>query len=206
MLIDIVLIVFAYLLGSMACAILVSKIMGLGDPRTAGSGNPGATNVLRLHGKKAAALTLLGDLLKGLIPVLLARALHAPDPVVALAGLAAFLGHIYPVFFGFRGGKGVATFVGVLLGVHWLVGLGFIGTWLVVAGITRTSSLAALIAAALTPVYTWLILPQAAYISCLSFMVLVLIWRHRSNIRNLLAGTEGKLSSGQSRDVNQDTE
>lgn len=206
MLINIVLIISAYLLGSIACAILVSKIMGGADPRTAGSGNPGATNVLRIHGKKAAAFTLLGDLLKGLVPVLLARALNAPDLVVALAGLAAFTGHIFPIFFGFRGGKGVATFVGVLLGTHWLLGLCFIGTWLLVAGVCRISSLAALTAAVLTPLYTWLILPQAAYVSCITLMALILIWRHRSNIKNLLNGTEAKFSSGKTQNAAQDPE
>lgn len=206
MLLNIVLVIFAYLLGSVACAILVSRIMGLSDPRSAGSGNPGATNVLRIHGKKAALFTLAGDVFKGVLPVLLARSLKAPDLVIALTGLAAFTGHIFPVFFGFRGGKGVATFVGVLLAVHWLLGLGFIGTWLIVAAISRISSLAAITAAALTPLYTWFILPHGAYFACIGLMALALIWRHRSNIRNLLNGTERTFSSGQPGDTAQDPE
>lgn len=206
MLLNIALVLFAYLLGSVACAILVSRIMGLSDPRTAGSGNPGATNVLRIHGKKAAAFTLAGDLIKGLIPVLLAKSLKAPDAVVALAGLAAFMGHIFPVFFGFRGGKGVATYVGVLLGMHWLLGLGFIGTWLIVAGTSRTSSLAALTAAALTPIYAWFAVPHGVYPASVSVMTLVLIWRHRSNIKNLINGTEKKFGSDAPRNDAQDPE
>ena len=193
MLINIALIVFAYLLGSVACAVLVSKMMGLGDPREQGSGNPGATNVLRIHGWPAAAMTLAGDLLKGVIPVVLAKSLAVPDSIVALTGLAAFLGHIYPVFYGFRGGKGVATYVGVLLGTHWLLGLGFIGVWLAVAGASRISSLAALIAAGLTPIFSWFILPRAAYLCSVAVMTLVLIWRHRTNIQNLIHGTEGRI-------------
>lgn len=206
MLVNTALIVFAYLLGSVACAILVSRIMGLSDPRTGGSGNPGATNVLRLHGKKAAALTLAGDFVKGVIPVILARALNAPDTVVALTGLAAFSGHVYPLYFGFRGGKGVATYAGVLLGTHWLLGLSFIGTWSLVAGTSRISSLAALTAAVLTPVYTWFLLRETAYMGGITVMTLMLVWRHRSNIRNLLDGTERRFGAGKSAEAAQDTE
>lgn len=196
MLLNIFLVVFAYLLGSVACAIVISKLLGLNDPRTGGSGNPGATNVLRLHGKKAACLTLAGDLLKGLVPVLAARAVNVPDTVVALTGLAAFAGHIYPVFFGFRGGKGVATYVGVLFGIHWLAGLSFSIVWVVVAAASRYSSLAAMTAAVITPVVTWLFFPHVIYLGAIGCMSLVLLLRHRSNIKNLLAGTEGRFGSG----------
>ncbi len=193
MLIYSALILFAYLVGSIASAIVVCKLMGLGDPRSHGSKNPGATNVMRLHGKKAAMLTLAGDVLKGVIPILLAKTIKAPDMVIAFAGVAAFAGHLYPVFFGFRGGKGVATFVGVLLGTSWLLGLAFIGTWLIVAFLFRYSSLAALVAAILTPVYTALLLTSPYYIACQILMVIFLFWRHRSNIKKLIAAKEDKI-------------
>ncbi len=193
MLIHIALILFAYLVGSIASAIVVCKLMGLHDPRSHGSKNPGATNVLRLHGKKAAALTLTGDILKGILPVLFAKAIQTPDLIIALTGVAAFAGHLYPVFFGFRGGKGVATFVGVLLGTSWLLGLAFIGTWLIVAFLFRYSSLAALVAAILTPVYTALLLTSPYYIACQILMVIFLFWRHRSNIKKLIAAKEDKI-------------
>lgn len=198
MLIDISLPIIAYLFGSIASAILVCKLMGLSDPRASGSGNPGATNVLRLHGKTAAALTLAGDVLKGVIPVLLAKWLGAGDSVIALCALMAFYGHLYPVFFGFRGGKGVATLIGVLFALHWLFGIAFVGTWLIMAALFRYSSLAALTATALTPLYCWLILRIPPYIICLSLMSATLIWRHRSNIKNLLAGTEDKIGTDKS--------
>lgn len=196
MLMGILLIVGGYLLGSVACAVVVCRAMGLADPRVGGSGNPGATNVLRLHGKAAATLTLAGDMLKGLIPVLVARVLEAEHWVVALTGVAAFAGHLYPVFFGFRGGKGVATLVGVLLGMHWLLGTAFVGTWLLMAALFRYSSLSALTAAVLTPVYAWLLLPERVYVFALSFLAAMLIWRHRSNIRNLISGKEEKIQLG----------
>ena len=140
-----------YLLGSISAAIIVCKLMGLPDPRSEGSRNPGATNVARIGGKKAAALTLLGDMLKGLLPVLLAHALDAGAVVLAGTALAAFLGHLYPVFFGFQGGKGVATALGVSFGLHWLAGLTIAGIWLVMALLFRYSSLSALTAIALSP-------------------------------------------------------
>ena len=124
---------FGYLLGSVSTAIITCKLMGLADPRTVGSNNPGATNVLREGGKKAAAITLFGDMLKGLVPVLIAVVLDMPDEVIAATGVAAFLGHLYPVFYGFKGGKGVATILGVLLGIHWQLGLGTILIWLAMA-------------------------------------------------------------------------
>lgn len=186
-------IIIGYLSGSIACAVLVSKSMGLDDPRQIGSGNPGATNVLRLHGSKAAAFTLAGDIIKGIIPVLIARAAGVHDFIIAMTGMAAFLGHLYPVFFGFKGGKGVATFIGVLFASYWLLGLVFLGTWLLIAAIFRYSSLAAVIAAIVTPLYTWLLIPTPAYLIFFSAMSALLIWRHRSNIMNLWAGTEAKI-------------
>ena len=194
MTIEIILIIFAYLLGSLSTAIIVSKIGGLPDPRTQGSGNPGATNMLRVGGKKVAALTLLGDMLKSLIPVALASALQADDPTLALVGMAAFLGHLYPVFFGFRGGKGVATALGVLLGVSWIVGLGTLITWLFMAKVFRYSSLAALTAAVLAPLYLWLVRPTPALLIMSVVMSLLLLWRHRSNIQRLLSGQEDQMA------------
>jgi len=190
---DIVLIVIAYLLGSISSAIITCKMMGLPDPRTIGSKNPGATNVLRTGSKKAAAVTLFGDFLKGLLPVLLGLALGAEPTVLALIGLAAFLGHLYPVFFGFQGGKGVATALGVILGLSWPVALAALLTWLVMAKVFKISSLSALTAAVLTPLYCWLLTPQIEYIILFSLLSLLLIWRHRSNIRNLVSGQEGKI-------------
>ena len=192
-LINVAMVVAGYLCGSIASAVIVCRLMGLEDPRGGGSGNPGATNVLRLHGRTAAALTLVGDVLKGLLPVTAAVWLGLPHPVVALTGLAAFAGHLYPVFFGFRGGKGVATLIGVLFGTWWMLGVLFVITWTLVAAITRYSSLSALASAALIPFYTWLVLPEGAYITCFSLMAALLFWRHRTNIRNLLAGTESKI-------------
>ena len=191
---DIVLIVFAYLSGSLSTAIIVSKLGGLPDPRTQGSGNPGATNMLRVGGKKAAVLTLLGDMLKSLIPVALSMALGVNDMTLALVGMAAFLGHLYPVFFGFRGGKGVATALGVLLGISWMVGLGTLATWLFMAKVFRYSSLAALTAAVLAPLYMWLILPTPALLIMSAVMSVLLLWRHRSNIRRLLSGEEDQIA------------
>ncbi len=187
------LVVTAYLLGSIASAILICRLFGLSDPRVGGSGNPGATNVMRLHGKKAAILTLAGDVLKGVIPVLLAKAVGSSELIIALCGLAAFFGHLFPIFFKFKGGKGVATLIGVLFATHWMLGLAYIATWGITALLFRYSSLAALIAAALTPIYSWLILQNIGFVTCHIVMVFILFWRHRSNIQNLIAGTEGKL-------------
>ncbi len=196
MILDLAFILVAYLLGSLSSAIITCRLMGLPDPRSGGSGNPGATNVLRLGGKKAAAITLAGDMLKGLIPVLAARALGADLTVQSLVAVAAFLGHLYPVFFGFRGGKGVATLLGVLLGLHWPVGLMTIGTWLVMAKGFKISSLAALIAILLTPFYLLWLKPEPPLLAAVAFMGVLLFWRHRSNIRNLLRGEEGPIKAG----------
>ncbi|HEY5789789.1 MAG TPA: glycerol-3-phosphate 1-O-acyltransferase PlsY, partial [Gammaproteobacteria bacterium] len=143
----------AYLLGSLSSAVIVCRLAGLPDPRSGGSGNPGATNVLRLGGKRLAAVTLLGDLLKGLLPVLAARLLGVEPALLGVIALAAFLGHLYPLFFGFRGGKGVATALGVLLGLDWVVGLATLLTWLAVALLSRYSSLSSLVATALAPAW-----------------------------------------------------
>ncbi len=169
--------------------------MGIADPRTTGSQNPGATNVLREGGKKAAVITLLGDMLKGLIPVLIAVQLDMPDEVIAATGLAAFLGHLYPLYYGFKGGKGVATILGVLLGTHWLLGLGTIAIWLGMAATFRYSSLSALVAASASPLLAWYIIQSPIITVCIAIMAALLICRHRSNINKLLAGLEDKIGS-----------
>lgn len=193
MIIDLSLAIAAYLIGSLSAAVIVCKVLRLPDPRTQGSRNPGATNVLRFGGKKAAAIVLAGDTLKGLLPMLIAKLLHVDDNVLAAVGLAAFLGHLYPLFFGFQGGKGVATALGVLLGVAWPVALAAVATWLMVAKVFRISSLAALTAALLTPVFFWLDhAPQPLLI--MSWVIsLLLLWRHRGNIQRLITGEEGRI-------------
>lgn len=195
MLATILFVILGYLAGSVSTAIIVCRAMGLPDPRSAGSRNPGATNVLRFGGKKAAALTLAGDLLKGLLPMLLARWAGLDQAGLALTALAAFLGHLYPVFFGFEGGKGVATAFGAILGLSWSVALAALATWLLMAFTVRVSSLSALTAAALAPLYAWWLGLPGAYIAAVLVMVGLLIWRHRSNIRNLLAGAEDKIGT-----------
>jgi glycerol-3-phosphate acyltransferase PlsY len=188
------LIIGSYLMGSLSSAIVVCKLMGLPDPRSQGSGNPGATNVLRIGGKKAAAITLFGDMLKGLVPVLVAHGLNVADMVLALVGAAAFLGHLYPVFFRFQGGKGVATMLGVLFGFHWGVGLATALTWLIMAKVFKISSLAALIATLLAPVYIWKIMGMIpALIITTALMTALLYYRHRSNIMRLIKGDEGAI-------------
>lgn len=189
---DISLIIFAYLLGSVSSAIIVCKVMGLPDPRTEGSGNPGATNVLRVGGKRAALITLAGDLLKGAIPVVVAWAVGATVTIVALTGLAAFFGHIFPVFFRFKGGKGVATMMGVLYAYSFFAGLATAATWIVMAKVFRISSLSALIAAFFSPFYVWLIAgPVPELIAATTIMTVILFWRHRTNIQRLMSGEEG---------------
>ncbi len=188
-----ILILLAYLLGSIASAVLVCRIFNLSDPRSEGSGNPGATNVMRLHGKKAAILTLTGDVLKGFIPVFIALLLNQPPLIVALCGLAAFSGHLFPVFFKFKGGKGVATLIGVLFATQWQLGLAYVVTWLIMAFIFRYSSLAALTAVFLTPLFSWFLLHELNYLICHIIMMGLLIWRHQSNIQNLISGKEDKI-------------
>jgi len=196
MIIDGFFILFGYILGSVSTAIIVCRLLGLPDPRTEGSGNPGATNVLRFGSKKAAAITLGGDFLKGVIPVLLAKFAGVGEIGLAGTALAAFLGHLYPVFFGFQGGKGVATSLGVILALSPWVGLLVLATWIVMAVTVRISSLSALTAAVLAPLYGWSLQLPYSYEVAILIMVLLLVWRHRSNIHNLLAGTEGKIGAG----------
>jgi len=192
-------VVLAYLLGSLSFAVIVSKAMRLDDPRSYGSGNPGATNVLRSGNKAAAILTLLLDALKGVVAVVFARLmaerLGYGGGTIALAGLAAFLGHLYPVFFRFQGGKGVATAAGVLLALNLGVGLASLATWLAVAILTRYSSLAALVTALLAPAYVYFLHGDAQRVVAVAVMSVLLIWRHRSNISKLLSGTESRLGS-----------
>jgi len=193
---NLLLIVVAYLVGSISSAIIISRLKGLEDPRKVGSGNPGATNVLRSGDKSAAAMTLLGDIFKGLFPVLLAKWLGLAPQWVALVGLAAFLGHLYPVYYQFKGGKGVATAAGVLLGVNPLSVLIMIVVWLAVAWRTRYSSLAALIAAVTSPLFIYQITGITAYTLMAVVIAGFLLWRHRANIQRLRDGTESKISFG----------
>lgn len=188
------LITLGYLLGSISSAIIVSRMMKLPDPRTMGSGNPGATNVLRTGSKKAAAITLIGDALKGLIPVLLAKMLDVEPNIIAIVALAAFLGHLYPVFFEFKGGKGVATAVGVFIAVSLPVGVLLIATWATIAYITKISSLAALVAACLAPFYMYFIEAETIYTLMAFIISVLLVYRHRSNIMDLMSGKEGKIT------------
>jgi glycerol-3-phosphate acyltransferase PlsY len=185
--------VAAYLLGSLSSAVIVARLMGLRDPREVGSKNPGATNILRYGGKKAAIATLAGDMLKGVIAVWVARLLATDPGIIGATMVAAFLGHLYPVFFSFKGGKGVATALGAYLGVNLGLGLAVVATWLVTAVITRYSSLSALVATALAPFYTWYFLGAPAYIVAVLVIAVILFWRHRSNIRNLRDGSENKI-------------
>jgi len=184
------LVIAAYLVGSFSSAITLSRLMGFEDPRNQGSRNPGATNVLRIAGKKAAALTLFGDLLKGLLPVLLARALLGSDLAVAAVGFAAFIGHCYPVWYRFEGGKGVATAIGFVLAFNWLLGLAVVAIWLLVARVFKLSSLAALIAFACLPALHAAAGGEAPVTALFILLDLILIWRHRGNIRRLLRGEE----------------
>jgi glycerol-3-phosphate acyltransferase PlsY len=193
MLLAVVFPLLGYLAGSLASAVIVCRLMGIEDPRHAGSGNPGATNVLRLGGKQAAAFTLAGDMLKGAVPVLAAHAAQVPEAALALTVLGAFLGHLYPVFFGFQGGKGVATAAGAITALHWPLGLGCALLWLGVAVASRFASLASLAAAALAPALAWLLTGSALYTAVLTLIAVLIAWRHRDNIRRLRAGTEGRI-------------
>ncbi len=193
MLINIFLIFSAYLVGSISSAILVCKTLGLSDPRDGGSGNPGTTNVMRLHGKKAAFLTLIGDIFKGIIPVLLAKVIVGSENLIALSGLAAFLGHIFPIYFKLEGGKGVATLIGILFATHWLLGIAYVITWILTAALFRYSSLAALVATLSAPLYAYFLVPNYQYIISFTVLTLILFWRHKSNIYNLLDGKEYKI-------------
>ena len=184
-------IIGSYLLGSVSFAILVSRLAGLPDPRSYGSKNPGATNVLRTGRKIAAAATLLGDALKGLVAVLVCQ-VYVPE-AAAYAGLAAFLGHLFPIYHRFAGGKGVATAAGVLFGLDWRLGLGTVATWLIIAAFLRYSSLAALVAAAFAPFFAALLFGFGATFFAVLVMAALLVWRHRANIGRLMAGTESRI-------------
>ncbi|QWD80116.1 glycerol-3-phosphate 1-O-acyltransferase PlsY [Polynucleobacter sp. MWH-Spelu-300-X4] len=190
------LILGSYFIGSISFAVVVSKAMRLPDPHSYGSGNPGATNVLRTGNKVAALLTLVGDAAKGYVAIAIARAMVGVEVdswVLPLAAIAAFVGHLFPVFHGFKGGKGVATALGILLAINWVLGLTTLSTWLIVAVFMRYSSLAALIAALFAPLYFIFLFgvqPMAAAVAAMSAL---LIWRHKGNIEKLLNGTEGKI-------------
>jgi glycerol-3-phosphate acyltransferase PlsY len=187
----------SYLVGSLSFAVIISRLMGLADPRSYGSGNPGATNVLRSGNKAAALLTLAFDALKGYVPVMVAllwqERLGLGPFAIALVGLAAFLGHLWPVFFRFQGGKGVATAAGVLLALNPVLGAATLASWLLIAVFFRYSSLASLVAAAFAPFFQLLIWGVKPALLCIVPMSLLLVWRHGPNIRKLLAGTESKI-------------
>ena len=189
-LIPIIWIVVAYLLGSISFGILMSRMYSLPDPRTVGSGNPGATNVLRSGKKSAAVLTLLGDGFKGWLVVWLALQSGMLMWVIAAVGISVFLGHLYPIYHQFKGGKGVATALGVMLAISIWLGLAVLITWALVFAITRYSSLAAIASAALAPIYAWFLLPYKNYVVMVLIMSIILIWRHKSNIQKLLTHTE----------------
>jgi glycerol-3-phosphate acyltransferase PlsY len=194
----------AYIVGSLSFAVIVSRLMGLSDPRTYGSKNPGATNVLRSGSKPAAVVTLLLDAAKGWLPVALiawyGKAWGLEEGTLAMAGLAAFLGHLFPVFFRFQGGKGVATALGVLFGIHWGLGLATALTWLIIAWFFRYSSLASLVSAVFAPVYyvfgdgvAWYL--DRSILLAIGVMAMLLLWRHAQNINRLVKGTESRLGA-----------
>jgi glycerol-3-phosphate acyltransferase PlsY len=193
----------AYLIGSISFAVVVSKCMRLPDPHTYGSGNPGATNVLRTGNKLAAVLTLIGDALKGYIAVMLARVLLGDESLTSTMGswvlsgvvIAVFLGHLFPIFHGFKGGKGVATACGILFGINWILGAATLSTWIIVAMFMRYSSLAALAAAVFGPIYFVFLFGFQPMGLALLVVCSLLIWRHRSNIQNLMNGTESRIGS-----------
>ncbi len=193
----------AYLLGSINSAIIVSKVFSLPDPRNLGSGNPGATNVLRTGNKLAAGITLVGDLLKGLIPVLLVLLVTSNMGLVAATGVAALLGHMYPVYYQFKGGKGVATTLGVLFGFDWFLAIVWIGLWLITAMLFRYSSLAALVATLTTLIIGWLTTDtwtsfrenNILIVAAIALMTVLVFWRHRENIKKLLSGNESQIGA-----------
>ena len=190
-------IIAAYLIGSLSFAVIVSKYYGMDDPRTYGSGNPGATNVLRSGKKKAAALTLLGDAVKGLVAVILVRclqdALNLSDATIALVAIAALVGHMWPIFFNFKGGKGVATALGVLLALSPATALLCALIWLVMAFGFKVSSLAALVATVCAPIFAFFMMPHASWAWATVFIAVLVLYRHKSNIQNLIQGKESKI-------------
>ena len=190
--------VFGYLFGSISSAILVSKVFSLSDPREVGSGNPGATNVLRSGNKAAAAITLIGDVLKGVLPVLLAQQAGVGNGVVAMVAIAAFMGHLFPIFFGFKGGKGVATAIGVFVALSWKLLVVFMIAWMLTAAISRYSSLAALVASALTGLASFAVFNephQLQLIGAVFWIVAFTFQRHRENIERLKSGAEPKIGA-----------
>ena len=196
------LLLIAYLIGSVSAGIVVSRMLGIPDPRTFGSGNLGATNVLRTGRKGAALATLAGDVLKGFAPVMLARVLGFSDEWIAPIALAAFIGHLYPLWYGFKGGKGVATSLGVLLGLHWGAGVGALAVWLATAWAVRISSLSALVAALASPLLVWWT-TQSFTLSATTLLMSALVWmRHRENLRKLMNGTEPRIGAGPGRSSN----
>jgi glycerol-3-phosphate acyltransferase PlsY len=200
---DLLLIPLAYLIGSISFAVVVSKCMHLPDPHSYGSGNPGATNVLRTGNTLAAVLTLIGDALKGYFAVMLARVLLGDESLTSTMSswllcvvvLAVFLGHLFPIFHGFKGGKGVATACGILFGINWILGLATLSTWMIVAMFMRYSSLAALSAAIFGPIYFVFLFGFQPMGLALLVVCALLIWRHHSNIQNLLNGKESRIGS-----------
>lgn len=186
-------IILAYLCGSVSSAIIISRVFDLPDPRIEGSKNPGATNVLRLAGKKFAAMVLLGDVLKGVVPVVIARLLEVGPVTMGFACFAAVMGHMYPVFFGFKGGKGVATAIGALLALNLILGVLVITTWLAVANYTRYSSLASIISISLSPLYAIITIGRFDILVPLFFLVIFILYQHRSNITRLIDGEEPKV-------------
>jgi acyl phosphate:glycerol-3-phosphate acyltransferase len=186
----------AYLIGSISTAIITCKIMGIEDPRKTGSHNPGATNVLRHGGKKAAVITLLGDMLKGLVPVLLIIQFQSDTLTVAFVGLFALLGHIFPIYYGFKGGKGVATYYGVILGINWLVGIIALAIWLIIAKLLKISSLSALVSVFITPFMLWMFTHSMELTVAVTVMSILVFWRHKKNIQSLLQGSEAKIGKG----------
>ena len=195
LILTLILTILAYLLGSISSAIITCKLMGLQDPRTTGSRNPGATNVLRSGGKKAAIITLLGDMLKGLVPVLIAAQFDVDNLTLALVGFFAFLGHIFPLYYGFKGGKGVATYFGVILGLNWQVGLIALIIWLIVALLLKISSLSALVSMFLTPFVLWYFTHSVELTAAVVVMSIIAFWRLTSNILALISGKEEQIKS-----------
>nr|WP_181951507.1 glycerol-3-phosphate 1-O-acyltransferase PlsY [Legionella sainthelensi] len=193
MMLPIFLVVLGYLMGSICSAVIICKACSLPDPRTEGSKNPGATNVLRLAGKQYAALVMAADLLKGTIPVLIAKMLDADPGTVSFTALAAVVGHMYPVFFGFKGGKGVATAIGALLGLYFLVGILVAATWLFVAKFSRYSSLASITSIVLAPLYSLLLIQQLSVFLPIFAIALLILYKHKDNINRLIDGTESKI-------------
>lgn len=191
MLTSILLIVLAYLFGSVSSAIVVAKSMGLTDPRTDGSNNPGATNMMRLNGKKAAAITLVGDLLKGTIPVLIAKFAGADVDTQLLVALAAFLGHLHPVFFSFKGGKGIATALGVLIGLDWRIAALTALVWFAIYKLKGVSSIAGMSSTAIIPIIVWFVTGNSHFVLFAVVMGAFVLWRHKSNIQGLLNGSGG---------------